>query len=585
MMAAEKFSLQEAQELKSKILRLPESEYMPKDPSVIQAVKAKLDSMIQTTKSDFQKYGELKQFCQVDSRKVDAGKYEIKPESDKRTNAEIMAEYLSYNLTKYAHAKTPRQKDMNKSNVKILNYSSDLDENLKHVLVIRDKANGISTAEAVPDPVQPSEAVQSANRQERISKPTSASDVLPKQKQQIKKKVETPTVTRSVTEISPSVSVNENASGTTSDDVTPVVGTPFLSHGFKFVLYKPSEAYQKPARKAIIDRYLYEDTVSFFFGPSSSYKTFWLIWEAAHIATGKELCGMTINGGARKILFVSLEMTAKDISDRLHNMTANWTAKEQQLLDENFYIISSEDEAKIRATSKNILEALMDACNKTNAGGIYLDAYTEYIVGLDVRSESQQGDVINAMRMKANKHHVYFRVIHHSTKTVKTKDGDIDGSMAGIHTIRDTADQVYALKITSDKNAPDPEIRITNDQNVDSSAKPRFSKALTFTVKFVSDEERGSFTFIRLQDNETSSYMDKFKQLLEIVEEDPGINSSDLKVKFGDNKLCRDVISNAIKNHTIIMVQEKSQRGSPTKKHYPPEYYNEHEVEILRRKA
>lgn len=416
------------------------------------------------------------------------------------------------------------------------------------------------------------------NRAERIATPTKASDVLPKQKQQIKKKVETPVVTKPVTEISPSVSVNENASDTTSDDVTPVVGTPFLSYGFSFLLLKPSEADTRPARKAIIDGYLFENTVSFFFGPASSYKTFWLLWEAVHIATGKELCGMPIKGGARKILFVSLEMTAKDISDRLHKMTANWTAEEKQLLDENFYIISAEDESRIRATSKNILDALMALCTAYDISGIYLDAYTEYIVGIDVRSEAM-GEVIDAMRMKANKHHVYFRVIHHSTKSTQTKEGTIDGTMAGIHTIRDTADQVYAMKLLNDSL----EIRITNDQTKDSSAKPRFEKAITFTVKFISDDERGTFAFQRLSNNETSSYMEKLSNLLTVITENQGISSGDLKSKLGDSKEMREVLANAVHAGSIIIHSKQSKRGSPTKCHYTSDYFTENEEEIVKR--
>lgn len=575
MMANEIFSLQEAQELRDKILLLPETEYMPTTQGAIETIKSKLDTRLKNTKSDFASYDDLKKFCQVETKK--SGKvYEIIPEKDNRTDKFNVASYLTYCYLKYKNADQDNETSLKmlKGRFKFLGYSNNLDENLKQALDICNKAvtaNPDTSSPSTPQPVATASASTPPSRQERIANPTNKDDVLPKApkaKQADEAKAAAPIRTDA-----PEAPVQEPPQ-------EPVIGTPFLSHGFNFLLLKPSEAFLRPDRKAIIDGYLFEDTVSFFFGPASSYKTFWLLWEAIHIATGKEFCGMKINGGARKILFITLEMTAKDITNRMYRMTANWTADEKKLLDENFILLSSEDESRIRATSTKILDALMEMCDQNNIGGIYLDAYTEYIVGLDVRSESQ-GDVINAMRQKANKHHVFFRVIHHSTKTTKTKDGDIDGSMAGIHTIRDTADQVYAVKLLNENL----EIRITNDPTKDNSTKPRFGKAITFTVKFISDEERGSFSFARLEDNETSSYIDKLKQLLEIVEENPGIPSGVLKDKFGDNKVCRDVIANAIKNRAIIMVKVKSQRGSAKQCHYTPSYYEENEAEILLQKV
>lgn len=432
--------------------------------------------------------------------------------------------------------------------------------NIEYINKLCDDAGILLISPSTPQPVATASASTLPSRQERIANPTNRDDVLPKApkaKQADKAKAATP--------------IQTDAPKTPAQEPPqePVIGTPFLSHGFNFLLLKPSEAFQRPDRKAIIDGYLFEDTVSFFFGPASSYKTFWLLWEAIHIATGKEFCGMKINGGARRILFITLEMTAKDITNRMYRMTANWTADEKKLLDENFILLSSEDESRIRATSTKILEALMEMCDQNNIGGIYLDAYTEYIVGLDVRSESQ-GDVINAMRQKANKHHVFFRVIHHSTKTTKTKDGDIDGSMAGIHTIRDTADQVYAVKLLNENL----EIRITNDPTKDNSTKPRFGKAITFTVKFISDEERGSFSFARLENNETSSYIEKYSNLLSAIEEEPGIPKGKLRDKLGNPKDLTKMIQNAVDAGDIIVDSKKSDKGQTQQCLYRSEYWN-----------
>ena len=572
--------LSDLQVLKSKILQLPDDEFMP-SAEAVQAVSENITKLIEQGQPyDFNSTSELRNFFQVDEVKRRTGTTYYDIVADHRTDRDDIAGYVAYYLNKYENAETEKSQRMIKGRLKHLGYSSNLDENLAKVFSIRDKTLQLSETPSVKTsasnkavsetdinvtpkkevPVATASASTPPNRQERIANPTNKDDVLPKApkaKQADKAKAAAPIRTDA-----PKAPVQEPPQ-------EPVIGTPFLSHGFNFLLLKPSEAFLRPDRKAIIDGYLFEDTVSFFFGPASSYKTFWLLWEAIHIATGKEFCGMKINGGARRILFITLEMTAKDITNRMYRMTANWTAEEKKLLDENFILLSSEDESRIRATSTNILDALMEMCDQNNIGGIYLDAYTEYIVGLDVRSESQ-GDVINAMRQKANKHHVYFRVIHHSTKTTKTKDGDIDGSMAGIHTIRDTADQVYAVKLLNENL----EIRITNDPTKDNSTKPRFGKAITFTVKFISDEERGSFSFARLENNETSSYIEKYSNLLSAIEEEPGIPKGKLRDKLGNPKDLTKMIQNAVDAGDIIVDSKKSDKGQTQQCLYRSEYWN-----------
>lgn len=349
------------------------------------------------------------------------------------------------------------------------------------------------------------------------------------------------------------------------------IGTAFLTNGFQLVLYKPSEAYKKPERRSFIDGYYYEDTLVLFYGQASSYKSWWAIWEGVSLAIGKELCGMPIKDGTQKILYVSLEMTAKDIADRLHMMTKDLSPAEQQLVDDNFVIMSAEDESKIRANKKNIYDALRDVCREKGIKTIYIDSLADFIAGLNIRDEIAMGDVVTDMRNFILQNHVSFRIIHHGVKPVQTSEGKSDGSMAGIHTIRDLADQVYAMKVMNEN-----EIRITNDMTKDSSAKPRYGKALTFTVKFQTDEQDGTFSFKRLQDNETTSHIEKVKIILTAIEEEQGIIAGDLRKKCGNFTGYAQVLEGLIKAGTVIVDSVKGGSGSNKKCHYTAEYWNDY---------
>lgn len=147
---AGKFTSTDVQSLRDKILQLPDSDFMPTNPESVQAVREKCDSLVQTNKSDFATAEDLRTFMQVKAKRIGAGKYEIIPESDHRTDRFIVASHLAYHYFKYKNGGTDRSKDTLKANFKCLGYDKNIDINLSHALDICDKANGISSASVVP---------------------------------------------------------------------------------------------------------------------------------------------------------------------------------------------------------------------------------------------------------------------------------------------------------------------------------------------------------------------------------------------------------------------------------------------------
>ena len=297
------------------------------------------------------------------------------------------------------------------------------------------------------------------------------------------------------------------------------VGNHFLVVGETFILYKPSDALQKPPRKMVIPGYFAEDTVTMLYGQAGSYKTFWAIWEGIHLACGKNFCDLQIESGEKhKILYLSLEMTARDIADRFEKMTIHLTPEEKKQVNENFIILSAEDPAKLKADNDNsFLTKLQIICQENKFDIVYIDSFADYIAGMNIRDEGEMGKVIDDLRQFVLKNHVSFRIIHHGTKPA----GDNKGSMAGIHTIRDLVDYVYLISAYHD------ECTITSDMVRDPSAKPRFGKAMTILTRFIATENE--FSFQRIQESETNAAISRSNKILTIIDETPGITKTDLR--------------------------------------------------------
>ncbi len=350
----------------------------------------------------------------------------------------------------------------------------------------------------------------------------------------------------------------------------PEIGTAFLANDMQFVLYKPSEAYQKPERAAIIKDYFYADTINIFYGQAGSYKTWYAIWEGVSLAIGKTLCGLEIEPGEHKVLYISLEMSAKDIADRITGMTKDMTEAERQKVEENFLIISAEDTPGMTAKNGNdrddtnrFLGALAQLCQDQRFDILYLDAFSDYCAGCDIRNETDMGKVINDFRRFTLDYHVSFRIIHHGTKPTQ----DTNGSMAGIHTIRDLVDHVYLVKANTER-----EITVTANMQQDKSAKSRFGEPTTLLLKFVSDS--GSFSFKRIQDSESASFLEKMTNVLTVIRDHEGITSSELRKTLGNPKDLTRILSGMIGN-TIIEDRGRSASNQQTKCYYTVEYWNE----------
>lgn len=344
----------------------------------------------------------------------------------------------------------------------------------------------------------------------------------------------------------------------------PAIGTAFLASNMQFVLYKPSEAYQKPERQAIIKNYYYADTITMLYGQAGSYKTFYAIWEGLSLVLGNTLCGMEIEPETepQKVLYISLEMSAKDISDRLMRMTKDLTETERKQVEDNFTIISAEDTANMKAGNDTFLSALGQLCTDKGYNVIYLDSFADYTAGKDLRSEGDMTSVIDALRTFTLKYHVSFRIIHHGTKPTQ----DANGSMAGIHTIRDLVDNVYLVKATDTK-----EVTVTSDMLKDRSAKSRHGEPVTLLLQFVSDAE--SFSFKRLRENKTTSHIEKVSRILSFIEEDQGITTKELRDRCGNPKDFTSILNSMI-GTSIIVDTDSAKKGTPAKHYYTVDYWN-----------
>lgn len=345
----------------------------------------------------------------------------------------------------------------------------------------------------------------------------------------------------------------------------PVIGTPFLANGMQFVLYSMDEAYQMPERSAIIDDYFYADTINLLYGQAGSFKTWYALWEGVSLAIGNELCGMPINDGEHRVLYISLEMTAKGLADRLSGMVRDMDIADREKVNCNLKIISAENTNGMKATDE-FLSALSVICADNNFDVIYIDSFADFIAGHDIRSEGEMTAILDKLRTFVLNNHVSFRIIHHGTKPTQ----DSNGSMAGIHTIRDLVDYVFLIKASGEN-----EIKITDDMQVDNSAKSRYSAPVKKTLKFICDD--GSYSFKVIEETETVSYIGLFSKVLTEIENNPGISSGELREILNNPKNLTTVLKNAVRDEKITEKEEKSSRGSKKKCYYPIEQTSEND--------
>jgi len=341
-------------------------------------------------------------------------------------------------------------------------------------------------------------------------------------------------------------------------------------NGFRFVLYNVNEAKKKPERKAIIKNYFYEKTLNLLYGQSGHGKTWWALYEALCFVLGKKLLDLDIEKGQdgtiipHRVLYISLEMTAKDISERIEELSAGLTGADKAIIASDLHIVSFEDNSNMIAGSAGFITALGDLCKTQNYDIVYIDSFTDYIAGFDERSEDHMRKVITTLRTFTIENNVSFRIIHHGTKTYSDGSG---GSMAGIHTIRDLVDHVFSIKQNKD------ELTITSDQSIDPSAKVRYQKPITITAGIKSDGET-YYSFYKKTESEKNSNMTQMKNILTAVRENEGITAGELKEQLGkvDTRLRDSMIGTE-----LIKVTEKSDRGKDRIRFYTMEYYRNHD--------
>ena len=347
------------------------------------------------------------------------------------------------------------------------------------------------------------------------------------------------------------------------------IGSEFTArNGFRFVLYDLFEAQKKPERKAIVKNYFYEKTITLIYGQAGHGKTWWSLYEAVCLVLGDHLLDLDIerdeNGNKvpHKVLYITLEMTAKDIADRLQELTADLKPTEKKIVSDGIDIVSFEDNTNMIAGCKGFIpEALGDLCKDRFYDVIYIDSFADYVAGFDQRNEDHMRNIITQLRSFTVQHNVSFRIIHHGTKTYADGSG---GSMAGIHTIRDLVDHVFSVKQTARD-----ELRISSDQLVDPSAKARYKRSITLNVGIKTDEET-YYSFYRKAENETVSNMEIMKQIYKAVEEQQGITAGELKNILG--KSYTDIRDGMVGTQ-LRMTKERSGRGKETKHFYTSDFF------------
>lgn len=347
-------------------------------------------------------------------------------------------------------------------------------------------------------------------------------------------------------------------------------------NGFRFVLYDVLGTLQRPERKAIVKNYFYENTINLIYGQSGHCKTWWALYEAICFVLGDKLLDLDIEEDdpdyplPHKVLYVSLEMTARDIGDRINKLCMDLTLNEKKKVLENLVVVSFEDTWNMIARSGDFLDALGELCNSRDGGFdiVYIDSFTDYIVGYDERSEDQMRSVISALREFTVNYFVSLRIIHHGTKTYSDGSG---GAMAGIHTIRDLVDCVLSVKQKGD------ELTITNDQTADPSAKTRYNKPITLLAGIRSDDETG-FSFYPKMESEKSDNVAMIAEIMLAVSKKQGITAGELKkeVKNLNVRLRDSMVGTDLKVHT----EKTGHGGHDTKRFYTVDYYNDHRDEI-----
>ena len=219
-------------------------------------------------------------------------------------------------------------------------------------------------------------------------------------------------------------------------------------NGFRFVVYDMDEAKRKPERRAIVKKYFYEKTINLIYGQSGHAKTWWCLYEAICFILGKSLLGLPIETGIgdeeafkvwtaannltidevkedtsntftqHTILYISLEMTARDIANRIEELCSGLTPQERETVKANLRIVSFEDNGNMIAGSAGFLKALEDLCLSFYFDIVYIDSFTDYIVGYDERSEDQMRRVISGLRRFTVDNGISFRIIHHGIRSV-----------------------------------------------------------------------------------------------------------------------------------------------------------------------
>lgn len=328
-----------------------------------------------------------------------------------------------------------------------------------------------AVSEAVPDPVQPSEAVQAVRpktAQEKAAGKRQATNNMPQAIQKIQP-VETVINPQPVT--APSTSANVAIPTETEIHV-------FNPLTLDDILYTPKLDF-------ITDNFIVRNTVNVFYAPGKTGKTFTCLHYGMCMAKGIPFLGMETHLN-RNIGYLNLDMFRGGFNDRIKQVmrgfNPNITTDEMAFLMNRIKILDREE---IRRANGNIpnffdykyLDDLKFYINANDIEFLFIDTFSRIRAGSAENSNDDMATVLQNAEEFFTPLQCTSLFIHHTGK---------DGNLRGAQAIIDNAEFVFGLKKVNGSNK---HLKLFSDT-------PRYTDTFEFDIypefKECTNEETGA---------------------------------------------------------------------------------------------
>lgn len=164
----------------------------------------------------------------------------------------------------------------------------------------------------------------------------------------------------------------------------------------------------------IYEEFIPEQTINFITARPGLGKSRFMIQMAASLALGRDFLRWKLRGGARKVLFMSLEMGPPVVKEFLLKLCAaeNYSAEDIAMLDEMFKIVPA-GEAFPLTTPQG--EGFMEMVfSEYQPEVVFIDAMGS--LTYEDLTEKQSKDIMGVLKRYLNKYNVTFYIVHHNRK-------------------------------------------------------------------------------------------------------------------------------------------------------------------------